>query len=418
MVASVTTRNCAATRPSFHAFGSDLTVFRSCIARRVYAMSVFSFCFRFDLRSSDPFPFVGRAFPFAALYFIVFFVFRGRVLDRGCFHSSILDVVCVRRILLFCLHAFLRLALVPPFPFFSFRCPSHGFHVSYLGVVLFWLGSCREMRLCLVVDGGGCFFVIRWVSTCVGYVSTFHLDPCGVWSFGSVVQTDRGGKTNPNTSTKTTSSKVMVVEVVPHFRNVLDGCHRAFHSLLPVLYVFFFAFFSLFSWVGWVPLFSFRRTCVWRVVASDGFGWGGTSTSFHSLFCILLLTAFARGSVPIGTTDRRDRWKNRSDPVSQERGMWKKMKHNRRRDDVLRYNRRSMLGMPMPTIGAKVPSSKSTVGSKDGGPSISTNPTNPTRPQPFVILTAHPDEPSVGMQSDVSIASISSFPCFHGSSPT
>lgn len=171
--------------------------------------------------------FLRRAFSFAAVHIIVYFFFRVRVLDRARFLSSILGVVCIRCILFFRLHALVWFGLgflVGLFFFVSFLCPTPGCRVSYLGVVWFRSGSCRRMGLCLVScwwsvlgrDPLGFFpvsntcFLSPWISASGG-------------PFGSVMRTDRGENTNPNTATK---NHVVVGEdetVVPHVWIVVEG---------------------------------------------------------------------------------------------------------------------------------------------------------------------------------------------------
>lgn len=152
--------------------------------------------------------FLRRAFPFVAVHVIVYFVFRVRGLDRARFLSSNLGVVCIRCILFFRYHAFVRFGLgffvfFFFFSLFSFLRPSHGCCVSYLGVAWFRSGSCRGMGLGLVScwwsvlgrDPLGFFpvsntcFLSPWISVSGG-------------PFGSVMRTDRGENTNSNTATK------------------------------------------------------------------------------------------------------------------------------------------------------------------------------------------------------------------------
>ena len=91
--------------------------------------------------------FLRRAFPFVAVHVIVYIVFRVRGLDRARFLSSNLGVVCIRCILFFRYHAFVRFGLgfFVFFFFFSlFISPSFAWMlcvVPWRGVVPIWILS-------------------------------------------------------------------------------------------------------------------------------------------------------------------------------------------------------------------------------------------------------------------------------------
>ena len=113
--------------------------------------------------------FLRRAFPFVAVHVIVYIVFRVRGLDRARFLSSNLGVVCIRCILFFRYHAFVRFGL----GFFVFFFFFLSFHLTVLSIdavcrTLAWRGSDLDLVVgwdwvwCLV--GGVCWVVIRWVS--------------------------------------------------------------------------------------------------------------------------------------------------------------------------------------------------------------------------------------------------------------
>lgn len=115
---------------------------------------MFSHSLRFDPRPSKSLCFEGRVFIvvhffFSAVHVFFVFVFRVHGLDCVCFRCTTLGVVR-RFVFSSCSVGFGMVRfLVVIYLFFLFLQPSHGHHVSYLGVACFRSRSCRRM----------CFFV-------------------------------------------------------------------------------------------------------------------------------------------------------------------------------------------------------------------------------------------------------------------